>query len=261
MLRTGLMPAENQGEYRVCVSVSPHEASSRDRPADSFYAYTLSGGISLAIKFNSPISPSGDHGGFLDEARFTRISSDSIIGVLVPDEALALPLSEVSTMQEPRKPLQATRFIDRTLAHLANLGGELDETTNVICTQCRATSSEGRPLTHQEASVLEETLMREYSKILVTRLGKSDPTVGDALALIFERAEVEPRVFSYTPEQKREWGSYKASSHDALKATIPNWVGHQRQDYNTELIRSSTSLSESALFETFYSMFPGGSKI
>jgi hypothetical protein len=224
MLRTGLLPAENQGEYRVCVSVSPHEASSLGRPANSFYAYTLSGGLSLAIKFNSPISPSGDHGGFLDEARFTSISSDSIIGVMLPDEALALPLSEVSTMQEPRKPLQATRFIDRTLAHLASLGGELEETTNGICSQCRATSSEGRVLTKQETSVLQETLMREYSKILATRLGKSEPTVGDALALIFERAEVGPKVFRYTEEQKREWGRYNAYNASRPDASRSSWM-------------------------------------
>ncbi len=50
IMQNGLLPAKNQQDFSVSVSVSPHQAWSSGREANSFYAYTLQDGISLAIQ-------------------------------------------------------------------------------------------------------------------------------------------------------------------------------------------------------------------
>ncbi len=129
---------------------------------------------------------------------------------MLPDEALSRPLMQISTRHEARKPLQAKKFIDRTVAHIGDLGGELDEVTTELVEQCLTASTNGQLLTSEQSSTLEASLMRAYRDVLASKLGIPEPTVKDALKVIFERAGVKPEVFTYTEEQKRAIDSQNA---------------------------------------------------
>lgn len=211
MLQSGLLPAENQQDYSVSVSVSPEQAWSNGREANSFYAYTLQDGISLAIEQKSPLYPSGSHGGFVDEARLASVAPEAISGVFLPEEALNRPLTQLATRHEARKPLQARQFIKRTLEHIQDLGGKLSDNANVLIEDCLATSASGQYLTAEQSLTLETSLMQAYSDVLTDRLGIAQPTVSDALRVVFDRAKTKPSTYVYSAEQKREIGSRNAS--------------------------------------------------
>jgi hypothetical protein len=59
IVTNGLRPADNQGSSAVCMSASPTISHSVGREANSFYAYTLQNGISLAVNTESPVYPRG----------------------------------------------------------------------------------------------------------------------------------------------------------------------------------------------------------
>ncbi len=207
MLEDGLLPSENQQDSAVCLSASPQLAWSNGREANSFYAYTLKDGISLAISQDYPQYPTGNHGGFVDEVRQNRVDASAIKGVMLPEKSLATPLTEVSTSHEARMPLKAQHFIERTLRHITDLGGQVDEETLDLASLALEKSLAGEYLDKDTYARIEKAFMKAYSDTLTQVYGLENPTVGDILKIIFDKAKVKPEVFVYTDEQKQEIGT------------------------------------------------------
>lgn len=204
MLVDGLSPSSNQQDHAVCLSVSPYLAWPSDREANSFFAYTMRGGISLAINQDYPQHPTGDYGGFVDEIRLPGVQPDAIEGVMLPDESVDTPLTAVATVHEARKPHQAQRYIERTLRQITDLGGGLPEQALDLLSLALEESEKGNLLNRDISGKIEKTFMAAYADALMQKHGIENPTVGDMLRLVFERAEMKPRVYTYTEEQKKD---------------------------------------------------------
>jgi hypothetical protein len=209
IMQNGLLPAENQQDFSVSVSVSPQQAWSSGREANSFYAYTLQDGISLAIKQENPVYPVGNHGGFVDEARLASASPEAVTGVMLPEEAVNRPLVDIATRHEARKPMQAQSYIERTVAHIEALGGQIDEDTRTVIDGCLATSAKGEYVSREQSGQLEALFMKAYGDAIEKTRGISNPTVKDVLETIFANVK-KPKVFTYTDDQKQEIGSQNA---------------------------------------------------
>lgn len=210
MLEDGLLPSENQQDSAVCMSASPQLAWSTGREANSFYAYTLQDGISLAISQDYPQYPTGNHGGFVDEVRQNRVEASAIKGVMLPEKSLTTPLIEVATTHEARKPLKAQQYIERTLQHIKDLGGQVDEPTLELTSTALEQSLAGIILDKDTSAKVEKSLMITYADTLVRVYGIENPTVGDVLTILFSRTKIKPEVYVYTDEQKQEVGTANA---------------------------------------------------
>lgn len=206
MLEDGLLASENQQDSAVCMSVSPQLAWSTGRGANSFYAYTLQDGISLAIGQENPQYPTGNHGGFVDEVRQHRVEASAIKGIMLPEKSIDTPLSEVATTHEARKPQKAQHYIERTLQHITDLGGQVDEPTLELVSVALEKSLAGDTLDKDTSAKAERAFMKAYADTLTQVYGLENPTVGDMLKILFDRAKMKPEVFVYTDEQKREIG-------------------------------------------------------
>ena len=209
ILQTGLLPAENQQDFSVSVSVSPEQAWSSRRVANSFYAYILQDGISLAIKQDNPVRPVKNYGGFVDEARFASVSPEAITGVMLPEEAVNRPLVDIATRHETRKPMQTQSYIERTVAHIEALGGQINEDARTVIYDCLATSAKGESLSREQSGQLEALFMKAYSDAIEKARSISNPTVKDVLETIFAKVR-KPKVFTYTDAQKQEVDSHNA---------------------------------------------------
>ena len=209
ILQTGLLPAENQQDFGVSVSASPEQAWSSGRVANSFCMYTLQDGISLAIKQNNPVCPVENYGGFVDEVRFASVSPEAITGVMLPEEAVNRPLVDIATRHETRKPMQTQSYIERTVAHIEALGGQIDEDTRIVIYDCLATSVKGEFLSREQSGRLEALFMKAYSDAIEKARSISNPTVKDVLETIFAKVR-KSQVFTYTDAQKQEVYSHNA---------------------------------------------------
>lgn len=201
ILQYGLEPADNQQDHCVCLSVAPVAAWLADRPANSFYAYTLQNGISLAINtgYNRP---TGDHGGFLDEIRMGCVSPDKIAGIMLPDQALSQPLTDITTWSEIRKPQQAESYIRRTARHVQALGATIGEADQAYLQEAIELSRDGKPFSREQNNAIQAMFMNYYSQCL-EQLGL-EPTVGEIIQLVFARANKTLDVYGWTEEQKQE---------------------------------------------------------
>ena len=210
MLEDGLLPSDNQQDSAVCMSASPQLAWSTGREANSFYAYTLQDGISLAIGQEYPQYPTGNHGGFVDEVRQQRVEASAIKGIMLPEKSIDTPLGEVATTHEARKPLKAQHYIERTIQHIADLGGQIDDQALDLVSVALEKSLAGNILDKDTSAGVERAFMTAYADTLTQMYGIENPTVGDILKIIFDKAQVKPEVFAYTDEQKREIGTANA---------------------------------------------------
>lgn len=208
MLQGGLQPAENQRDHCVCLSVSPRNAWSVNKEANSFYAYTLQEGISLAVDTGS-LYPVGDHGGFLDEARLSRVRADQIIGVMLPAQASELPISEAVALYESRKPKQAELYIDRTMNQLEDLGVIINTEDQLYLQNAVQACRDGNYLSREQNARIQVVFMGYYEQYL-RQLGVEHPTVGDMLQVVFDRAARQMSVYTWTEDQKQEVGMMNA---------------------------------------------------
>lgn len=210
MLEDGLVPADNQQDNAVCMSSSPSLTWSIGREANSFYAYTLRGGISLAIRQGSPQYPTGNHGGFVDEIRQPAVAANAVYGVMLPEKSLDTPLSEVVESHEPRKPLKAREYLERTVQHIQILGGQIDTDTAAMVTTAIQATEAGDYVERELTARIDAAFMSAYSAALSERYGLTDPKVSDLLAVIFRRVGKRPEVFTYSEDQKKEIGTANA---------------------------------------------------
>lgn len=208
MLQGGLQPAENQQDHCVCLSVSPRNAWSVNKEANSFYAYTLQEGISLAVDTGS-LYPVGDNGGFLDEARSSHVRADQIIGVMMPAQALELPIGEAVVLHEPRKPKQTELYIDRTMNQLGGLGVLINKEDQLYLQNAVQVCRDGNYLSREQNARIQVVFMGYYEQYL-RQLGIESPTVGDMLQVVFDRAARRASVYTWTEDQKQEVGMMNA---------------------------------------------------
>lgn len=207
MLDDGLLPSENQQDHLVCLSVSPSLAWSTGREANSFYAYALQDSISLAVQQDSPQYPMRNHGGFVDEIRKPFVPADDIKGLMLPDGVADLPLTEVVTSPEPhKKPLKARQHLERTLQHIEEIGGTIDEELQALVAPALDSAKAGNILTEKLTSQIERALMTAYSDTITQKQGVPSPTVGDAIKLVLDRLGKKLDVLVYTDEQKQAIG-------------------------------------------------------
>lgn len=203
ILQYGLEPADNQQNHCVCLSTAPVAAWLADRPANSFYIYTLRNGISLAIDTGHK-RPTGDYGGFLDEIRVSHVQPDKIAGIMLPDQALSQPLVDMTTQSEPRKPQQAESYIRRTARHVQALGATIGEADQAYLQEAIELSRDGKPFSREQNDAIQAMFMNYYSQCL-EQLGL-EPTVGEMIQLVFARANKTLDVYGWTEEQKQEIG-------------------------------------------------------
>mgnify|MGYP007111898114 FL=1 len=201
ILQYGLEPADNQQDHCVCLSTAPVAAWLADRPAHSFYTYTLRNGISLAIDTGHK-RPTGDYGGFLDEIRVSHVQPDKIAGIMLPDQALSQPLVDMTTQSEPRKPQQAESYIRRTARHVQALGATIGEADQAYLQEAIELSRDGKPFSREQNDAIQAMFMNYYSQCL-EQLGL-EPTVGEMIQLVFARANKTLDVYGWTEEQKQE---------------------------------------------------------
>lgn len=220
MLQGGLQPVENQWGYCVCLSVSPRNAWSVNKEANSFYFYTLQEGISLAVDTGS-LYPVGDHGGFLDEARLSRVRADQIIGVMLPAQASELPISEAVALHEARRPKQAERYIDRTMNQLEDLGVLINTEDQLYLQHAIKACRDGNYLSREQNTHIQRIFMGYYGQYL-RQLGIESPTVGDMFQVVFDRAARRVSVYTWTEDQKQEVEMENARI--AANALIPQYA-------------------------------------
>ena len=201
ILQRGLEPANNQQDHCVCLSTAPVAAWLADRPANSFYTYTLQNGISLAVNtgYNRP---TGDHGGFLDEIRMGCVSPDKIAGIMLPNQALGQPLTDITTWSEIRKPQQAESYIRRTARHVQALGVTIGEADQAYLQEAIELSRDGKLFSREQNDAIQAMFMNYYSRCL-EQLGL-EPTVGEMIQLVFARANKTLDVYGWTEEQRQE---------------------------------------------------------
>ncbi len=174
--------------------------------ANSFYAYTLQDGISVAIDTSHYYGQTGNYGGFVDEIRYDSIDSDEVKGVMLPNGRLNTPLSELSVVHEVRKPLQYRKYIDRTLRHLEELGvSPTDEQVEFITKSYNEVVDK-----YPKQPDLEPMFLSLYARAVKEKHGIDNPTVGDLLRIVLERAGRDLSVYGFTEQQKREIGGKNA---------------------------------------------------
>lgn len=188
--------------------MSPKNAWLVKKEANSFYAYTLQGGISLAVDAGS-LYPVGDHGGFLDEARLSRVRADQIIGVMMPARALEIPISKSVAVHEARKPEQAECYIDRTMNQLEDLGVLINTEDQLYLQHAIKACRDGNYLSREQNTHIQRIFMGYYGQYL-RQLGVEHPTVGDMLQVVFDRAARQMSVYIWTEDQKQEVGMENA---------------------------------------------------
>ena len=219
ILTNGLLPADNQGDYSVSLSASPAVSQSVNREANSFYAYTLQDGLSLSVSTPYVAYPSGDYGGFADELRRTSVSTSDVDGVMLPSHTVDQRLVDILTIYEARMPKQAVAYVERTLQHLSDLGAEVDTTTVEMATDAINVSNANSYLAMEDTQRLEGAFMKAYAGFLQKDYGIPEPTVGDMLAFVLDRAQRTSTVdvYSYDEALKKEVGS--ANVRIAAKTT------------------------------------------
>jgi len=105
--------------------------------------------------------------------------------------------------------MQAQSYIERTVAHIEALGGQIDEDTRTVIDDSLATSAKGEYVSREQSSQLEALFMKAYGDVIEKSRGISNPTVKDVLEMIFAKAK-KLKVFTYTDAQKQEIGSQNA---------------------------------------------------
>ena len=146
-------------------------------------------GISLAVNTETPTYPSGDHGGFEDEIRASNIDSEQLDAILLSEGTLAMPLVDIRTFIEPRKPAQAMEYIVRTIEHLDELGAELEEKDMQVIDATKSILETNKPLDKDKSREQERIFLKAYSRYLQSSVGIPEPTVADMLRLVLERTQ------------------------------------------------------------------------
>jgi hypothetical protein len=140
---------------------------------------------------------------------------------MLPEKALDMPLAEITTRHEARKPLQAIAFNERTIRHLSDLGIELTEAEKAKVEEADRISRQGEYLDRELAQELEKTFLSAYAGYLKTELGVEAPTVRDMLGVVLAEAgrADDITVYTYDDDLKREIGSANAK----IAAQSPNY--------------------------------------
>jgi hypothetical protein len=239
ILNSGILPSKNcdgnNGRgfvHEVALSVSPAYAHSVGKESKSFLTYTLADGISLAID-NPYIRLTKSYGGFDDEIRIpVKVEPERVKGVLLPLKNHDLPLENVITNHEPRKPEQARSYIERTIQHINDLGSRLSDETAHLVDDCLSALGNNE-LTREQIATLEHAFMREYSRALTDIYGIEKPTVQDLLTIIFQRTNKKILTFTYTDQQIEE---IRANNSEIAR------INHSKQPLSLGIVSLNAAL-------------------
>lgn len=210
MLRTGIEPAEERIHDRgVSLSYNLYPGF---QPL-SLLQYTLRPGLSVRVDLNGNGDRVGKdnqhketeyrpvvHGyhGFEDEVRYERVAPNTITGIMLPLDDIGKPLALVETTHEPRSVNQFSRYINRAVLHIVNLGGDVP---NINVDEIMAGYVNGdTDVKRAIARNVEGKLMRAYSSVAAQLIDVTEPTVKDMLDIVQTRSESNREILIFDDE-------------------------------------------------------------